>query len=126
MAGVEEVGCGTGRTELPAAPGYDRHPPPGTVVAVTLGMSQICPFVVDGSRFAAIMPRSLRARCPSVEPQFDARRQVQAVQWPRLACIIVGLLETLGQAPDFNRSLTIQSDNLCGCLRWSLQRQIRA
>ncbi|MBT8092041.1 MAG: hypothetical protein KJN77_03325, partial [Gammaproteobacteria bacterium] len=31
--------------------------------------------------------------------------------------------ENFGSTPVSNRSLTIQSDNLCGCLRWSLDRQ---
>ena len=46
---------------------------------------------VDGWALAAIMPRSLRVRCPSADSQSERNRQVRAVQIYLEACIIVGL-----------------------------------
>ena len=96
---------------------------------------------VDGQPSVAIMPRSLRTRCASADPQVVQRRRRRAVIYLSFACILVGCVQ-IGDS-DLNcftpaswheaikvtvpgfvpRSLTIQSDNLCGCLRWSLRRQ---
>jgi hypothetical protein len=99
------------------------------------------PKCVDGLPCAAIMPRSLRSRCTLVDPQRNCRRPRAVISSP-IACIIVGPVEKAVRVlfhfvaksvlvlvkkysdPFFaSRSLTIQSDNLCGCLRWTLRRQ---
>jgi len=54
-------------------------------------MSKNFQIGVDGRTSAAIMPRSLRERCPSADPQDDTENGQRAGLQSRLACILDGL-----------------------------------
>ena len=69
------------------------RPPKAPKRGACAPISQKMQIGVDRGHAAAIMPRSLRVRCPSVDLQSEARRQARASQRRRSACIIVGLLE---------------------------------
>ena len=73
---------------------------------------------VDGRGLVAIMRRSLRERCPSADPQAKENYSRGLALSPARD-VYLTVCAGFGQ----QRSLTIQSDNLCGCLRLELRWQ---